>query len=260
MKKSITSILSVGLIVLFSGCQQDVNTPIKPKIDGNLPMVPVSSIKHIPDINAIALEWKKVEIPKAAGYYIIRADMQEDGKFKRIATVKNKFVTHYLDTGLQANSKYGYKISLFTDKGFESRPSDTVVVSTLPNFESVSLIEAISDLPRQIKILWRPHQNPRVSEYILERTSPTRAKWETIATIKNRLNVEYIDEDLEDNVIFMYRLKSVTFDGIVSKSSVITSATTKALPGQIKTLEVTRDLPKKIQLAWGKSETQDVLY
>lgn len=260
MKKSITSILSVGLIVLFSGCQQDVNTPIKPKIDGNLPMVPVSSIKHIPDIQSIALEWKKIEIPQAAGYYIIRADIQEDGKFKRIATIKNKFVTHYLDTDLQANSKYGYKISLFTKKGFESRPSDTVVVATLPNFESVSLIEAISDLPRQIKILWRPHQNPRVSEYILERTSPTESKWKTIATIENRLNVEYIDEDLDDNEIFMYRLKAVTFDGIVSKSSVITSATTKALPGQIKTLEVTRDLPKKIQLAWGKSETKDVLY
>jgi len=260
MKKSITSILSVGLIVLFSGCQQNVGTPDKPKIDNSLPMVPSASIKHIPDINAIALEWKRVDIPRAAGYYIIRADMQENGKFKRITTIKNKFVTHYLDADVKANSKYGYKISLLTDKGFESRPSDTIVVSTLPNFESVSLIESISDLPRQIKILWRPHQSSRVSEYIIERTSPTKAKWETVATIKNRLNVEYIDEDLGDNEIFMYRIKAVTFDGIVSNSSAITSATTKALPGQIKTLEVTRDLPKKIQLSWGKSETQDVLY
>jgi len=260
MRKSITSILSVALIVLISGCQQNIGTPEKPKIDTNLPMVSTASIKHIPDINAIALEWKRVDHLRGAGYYIIRADMQEDGKFKRITTIKNKFVTHYLDTDVQANSKYGYKISLFTGKGFESRSSETVVVSTLPNFDSVSLIESISDLPRQIKILWRPHQNSRVAEYIIERTSPTRAKWETIATIKNRLNVEYIDEDLGDNEIFMYRIKAVTFDGIVSNSSAITSATTKALPGQIKTLEVTRDLPKKIQLSWGKSATEDVAY
>jgi len=259
MKKSITSILSVGLIVLISGCQKDINTPIKPKIDESLPMVESSSIKHIPDITAIALEWKKIDIPRASGYYIIRANMQTDGKFKRVATIDNKLATHYLDRDLKANSKYGYKISLTTKQGFESRSSDTVIVSTLPNFESVSLIESISDLPRQIKVLWRPHSSARVAKYIIERTSPTQAKWQKIATIDNRLNAEYIDLGLDDNEIFMYRIKAVTFDGIVSKFSQVTSATTKPLPGQIKELEVTTDLPKKIQLSWGKSETKDVV-
>jgi fibronectin type 3 domain-containing protein len=260
MKKSITSILSIGLIILISGCQKELNTAIKPKIDASLPIIELSSIKHIPDINAIALEWKKINIPRASGYHIIRADMQTDGKFKRVATVDNKFATHYLDKDLEANSKYGYKISLLTKNGLESQASDTLIVATLPNFESVSLIESISDLPRQIKILWRPHSNSRVSEYIIERTSPTQSKWEKIASIENRLNAEFIDLNLKDNEIFMYRIKSVTFDGIVSNFSQITSATTKALPGQITALEVTRDLPRKIQLSWGKSQTSDVLY
>ena len=259
MRKSIASILSVGLIVLISGCQKDLNTPEKPRIDDSLPVVESSSIKHIPDINAIALEWKKIDIARASGYYIIRADMQTDGKFKRVAVVDNKLATHYLDTDLQANSKYGYKIALTTHKGYESRASDTIVVSTLPNFESVSLIVSISDLARQIKILWRPHSNPRVSEYIIERTSPTEAKWKKIKTIENRLNAEYIDLDLGDNEIFMYRIKAVTFDGLISNVSEITSATTKPLPGQIKALSATTDLPKKIQLSWGKSETKDVV-
>jgi len=258
MRKSITSILSVGLIVLFSGCQQELSTPDKPKIDDTLPVIPVESIQHIPDINAIALEWKKIDIQRAEGYYIIRADMQEDGKFKRVATVDNKFITHYLDNNLLSNSKYAYKIALYTKKGFESRASDTVVVSTLPNFDSVSLIETISDLPRQIKILWRPHTNPRVAAYLIERTSPTEAKWEKIATIENRLNVEYIDGDLGDNEIYMYRIRAITFDGIISNFSTVSSATTKPLPGQIKKLEATTELPKKIQLSWGKSETPDV--
>jgi len=231
MKKSITSILSISLIILFSGCEKELNTALKPKIDENLPVIESTSMKHIPDINAIALEWKKIDIPRAAGYYIIRADMQTDGKFRRVATVDNKFATHYLDNDLAINSKYGYKISLMTKDGVESRASETMIVSTLSNFESVSLIEAVSDLPRQIKILWRPHSNPRVSKYILERTSPTKAKWEEIATIENRLNAEYIDLDLDDNEIFLYRLKAVTFDGIVSNVSKVASGTTKPLPG-----------------------------
>ena len=259
MRKSIASILSVGLIVLISGCQDTIDTPMKPRIDESLPTVEAASLKHIPDINAIALEWKKIDIARAAGYYIIRADMQTDSKFRRIAVVKNKSSTHYLDTDLEANSKYGYKIALFTHNDFESRASETLVVSTLPNFPSVSLIESISDLPRQIKILWRPHSNQRVSEYIIERTSPTESKWEEIETIKNRLNAEYIDVDLDDNETFMYRIKAVTFDGLISNVSKITSATTKPLPGQIEKLGATRDLPKKIQLSWGKSATKDVV-
>jgi fibronectin type 3 domain-containing protein len=260
MRKSITTTLSIGLVVLFSGCQQSLNTPTKPKIDESLPTVELSTIKHIPDINAIALEWGKIDIPRAAGYYIIRADMQTDGKFARIATVPNKFATHFLDKNLAINSKYAYKIALLTKNGFESRASDTIVVSTLQNFESVSLIESISNLPRQIKILWRPHSSQRVSKYIIERTSPSSSKWKEIATIDNRLNAEYIDTDLEDNEIFLYRIKAATFDGIVSKSSKITSATTKSLPGQITQLSATRELPKKIQLLWTKSTQEDILY
>jgi fibronectin type 3 domain-containing protein len=259
MRKSITSILSIGLVIVISGCQQNLITPDKPKIDVTLPMVETASIKSISDITSIALEWKKIDIPNAAGYYIIRADMQEDGKFKRIATVKNKFITHFLDQNLLANSKYGYKIALLTNKGFESQASDTVIASTLPNLESVSLIESISDLPRQIKILWRPHTSPRIAEYVIEKTSITQAKWKKIATIENRLNVEYIDENLGDNEIFMYRISAITFDGIVSNFSQITSATTKSLPGQIKQLAATTELPKKIQLSWSKSETPDVI-
>lgn len=259
MKKSISSILLIGLLVLISGCQYNLITPVKPKIDVTLPVIDAASIKFIPDIKAVALEWKKIDIPSAAGYYIIRSDMQEDGKFKRIATIENKLITHYLDKNLLANSKYGYKISLLTKKGFESKASETVTVSTLPNLESVSLIESISNLPREIKILWRPHSSSRVSEYIIERTAIAQAKWKKIARVENRLNVEYIDDGLGDNEIFMYRITAITFDGIVSNYSQITSATTKPLPGQIKQLGATTEIPKKIQLSWSKSETSDVI-
>lgn len=243
----------------MSGCNKDLDTPAKPKIDESLPMVQSSSIRTIPDVTSIALEWKKVEALDIEGYYIIRADMQRDGKYKRVATVKNKFTTHYLDTDLEANSNYSYKIAMFTSQDTESRASDSITISTLPNLKSVSLIQTISDLPRQIKVLWRPHSNPRIAKYVIERTSPTEPKWKKIATIEKRYNVEHIDIDLGDNETYMYRIKSISFDNIISEPSQISSATTKPLPGQIKELEATTTLPKKIQLSWGKSETKDVV-
>jgi fibronectin type 3 domain-containing protein len=107
--------------------------------------------------------------------------------------------------------------------------------------------------------LWRPHSNLRVEKYSIQRTTASRAKWKKIATVKDRLNVEYIDTDLGDNKTYSYRIKSVTFDNIISDPSDISTATTKPLPNQISQLEATKSLPKKIQLSWGKSDTQDVV-
>ncbi len=259
IKKLIYTLSSIAFIVAFSGCQKQITTPDKPKIDQNLPIVDVQYIKSIPDVRTVALEWKSIPEVNVAGYHIIRADLQQGGKFQRVATIKNKFATHYVDTKLNSNNKYAYKISLFTEQGSESIPSNSIEVTTLPNIESVSLIQTISDLPRQIKILWRPHPSPRIEKYIIQRSTPTESKWKTIKTIPNRLNVEYIDTDLGDNETFMYRIKVRTFDKIMSEPSAISTATTKPLPGQIKEFSATQNLPRKIQLSWGESPSKDVV-
>ena len=258
-KKLIYTLSLIVLTVLFSGCAKQFNPAAKPKIDSSLPVVDSNYIKMIPDIKAIALEWKSIDVVGAKGYYLIRADIQEGGKFKRVATIENKYTTHYLDKRLTPNSRYGYKLALLMEDGREAPASNSVEVQTLPNLKSVSLIETISDLPRQIKILWRPHTNLRVEKYIIQRSSPTNAKWRTIKTIKDRLKVEYIDDELGDNETYLYRIKVKTFDKIISRPSVISQATTKALPGQISGLQATTDLPKKIQLSWGSSSSIDVV-
>lgn len=260
MKKLATSLFLISLLAIFSGCEKELAVASKPKIDINLPIVQADSIKTMQDFTSIALEWKSIDIAEAKGYLIYRSDMQKDGQsFKRVATVKNKYATHYLDKDLQMGHKYSYTISLLGMDGIESSPSSPITASTKPHFKSVSLIDTISNLPRQIKILWRPHTNSRVSEYIIQRTTPVTAKWEDLAVVKDRYNVEYIDKNLGDNEIYLYRIKAVTYDNIISTPSVLSSATTKPLPGQIKALEATRDMPRKIELSWGASKTQDVV-
>jgi len=98
-----------------------------------------------------------------------------------------------------------------------------------------------------------------VKTYHIEKTTPVESKWEKLVDIDGRYNVEYIDDGLGDNEIYMYRIMVETFDGIVSNPSAIVSATTKPLPMQISQLEATKDLPKKIELSWGKSKTPDVV-
>ena len=251
-----------ALILLISGCtnQGNLTQTQAPKIDETLELIDSASIRSIADMNAIAFEWRKVDDPRVVGYHFYRANMQEDGtKLKLIDTISNKYTTHYVDEDLQPNTKYVYKISSATKGELESRTTNDYVVTTLPIFEGVSFIQAISNLPRQIKIIWRPHSNERVESYKIERTSPQTSEWEKIGSVDGRLQAEFIDEDLDDNVIYNYRVIAVTFDDIESQSSEIVKAQTKPLPEGIVSLKASNNLPRKISLNWQPSESSDVI-
>ncbi len=92
MKKLIQNILLIGSIIFISGCDNNnLSLPTdKPKIDESLPILDVATIKFIPDMTSIALEWKATDVHSVKGYHIYRANIQEEGqKLKRVATVKN---------------------------------------------------------------------------------------------------------------------------------------------------------------------------
>jgi fibronectin type 3 domain-containing protein len=249
------------LVLLISGCTlSSLGQPEKPKIDQNLEPVDSESFRTIPDITSVAFEWRKVDDIKVEGYHLYRAEMGKEGsKLKRVQYIDNRYTTHFVDTNLEPNTRYMYSISSAGKNDMESRPTSTYAVQTLPVLESVSFIQAISNMPRQVKILWRPHDNERIKYYTIERSTPTTAKWEKIDTLQGRFQVEYIDKNLEDNVAYMYRLKAHTFDDIASKPSEIVRAMTKPLPLAANNIRATNDRPRKIIVSWEPSETSDVI-
>lgn len=250
-----------ALILLVSGCgTKNLSQGKMPKIDETLEVVDSASIRSISDVNAIAFEWRKVDDPRVVGYNFYRANTQKEGtKLKLIDTIENRYTTHYVDEDLEPNTKYVYKISAATDGEVESRTTGDYVVSTLPRTEGISFIQAISNLPRQIKIIWRPHSNERVESYRIERSSPETPEWEKLATIDGRLQAEYIDLDLDDNVIYNYRVIAVSFDGVKTMPSEIVKAQTKPLPEGIIGLTATKSMPRKIVLNWQQSDSSDVI-
>ena len=261
MKKLIKITFLTLLTLLISGCTlTNLMEPEKPKIDQNLEPVDSESIRSIPDITSVAFEWRKVEDIKVDGYYLYRAEMGKEGsKLKRVAFIENRYTTHYVDADLEPNTRYMYSIASATKNDKESMPTNSYAVQTLPILESVSYIQAISNMPRQVKILWRPHENERIKYYTIERSTPTSTKWDKIATLQGRFQVEYIDTKLDDNFAYMYRLKAHTYDHIASKPSEIARAITKPLPLAANNIQATRDQPRKIIVSWEPSQTSDVI-
>ncbi|MRI83285.1 MAG: hypothetical protein C6I00_02590 [Nitratiruptor sp.] len=241
--------------ILIAGCGGIQPQPAKPKIDPKLPQV--SQLRTLSDITSIALEWSPIYDERITGYGIYRAKKGEP--LKRIATIKNRYSSHYLDRKLDPDTLYLYTVSALSKKR-ESKPCKVVEAKTLPIPDSVPFISAIDHLPRQIKLIWRPHPYLRVERYILQRRGASETKWREIAKIPHRLNVEYIDRGLKDNQIYYYRLFAQSCDGILSKPSKIVKASTKPRPKMVQGLEASTNLPRKIVLHWKPNPEPDIIH
>lgn len=251
------------LLFLFSGCTNifdNLNTPTKPKINNSVETVDFNSIKSIPDMTSIGFEWQRSNDPKVVGYNFYRMDLQKDGKTLRlIKSIDNRYATHYVDKDLEPNTKYAYQISARLADGSESHTTDAYIAQTLQRLPAVEFVQAISDLPNRIKIIWRPHPDPRVQYYRIEKFNTTLNEWIYLKTINQRLSVEYIDTGLDNNTAYKYRVKAFTFNDVESATSKPVVAKTKPLPTGPSNVRASNNIPKKIFLAWDVSPTQDII-
>ncbi len=249
-----TLLVIISTLSLFSGCSKQPKPEPKVQIDPTLPTPVLNG--HISDMNAIAFEWQSIEDARVKGYYVYRS-LDAGEKLQRYATVKGTHATHYVDNDLSPDQTYAYRFSTFNDKGIESRASKTYRTGTLPLFKSVSFFTSIGNMPRSAKLIWRPHTDVRVKSYRIERKLRSDAEWSTIASIYGRLNAEYIDDDLDDNQIYNYRIYATTFEGIESSPSETVTVVTKPLPDPITNIKVTQNLPRAIRISWDASQREN---
>ncbi len=248
---------SAAFLLVLSGCGTTPKPDQETKIDVTLPIVKLTEIGTFVDMNAIAFEWKSIEDERVKGIYIYKQTMNnEDSELSHYKTIENRFTTHYVDTQIKPDNAYTYSFKTFS-KEAESKMSELKVLNSLPVLQSVSWIKSIQNMPRTAKIVWRPHTNQKVKAYIIERRTLEEAKWSKIATVDGRLSAEYINVDLKDDYVYKYRVRVLTYDNIISSPSEIVQVVTKALPFSIKHIVASTDLPKKIEINWEKSTTED---
>lgn len=255
-----TVLISLSVLIFFlSGCEINPQPPTKPVIDQTLPQV--TDIKFLNEVSEVGFEWVPSFDDRVEGYYIYRSTPNsQNDKLQRIATIKDKYTSHFVDVKLMPQTKYYYRFSTFSRDKRESVPSDTIATETLPLIESVSFIKAITGLPSRVKLIWRPHTSQRVESYLIERNEFNSTEWKQIAKVDGRLNAEYIDAGLKENRVFRYRVKVKTYDGLISKSSQIVEAGTKPLPKEVHGLTASYDIPKKIALNWNAAIENDFSY
>jgi fibronectin type 3 domain-containing protein len=246
------------IVFIFSGCAMNFEKNAKPKIDPNLPKVN-ENIAQIVDITSIAFEWKPIKDQRVEGYVIYRSDAKNSSKLSELTKVESRYSTHYTDENLEPNTLYNYRFSTYDKNELESIATKTISVKTKPKIPAVSFIDAISNLPRLAKVIWRPHVNDKVIGYLVYRLDSSSGKFEELANIDGRLKAEYIDEKLKDGTSYSYKIVSKTIDKVNSQESKIVNAVTKPLPLPTENLKATLNEPKQITLTWSKSKNKDVI-
>lgn len=257
MRRFHLSICLASLTLLFSACSvAELTTPKQTQLNENLPKV--QSLKSISDLSNVAFEWEPLYGENIQGFYLYRSSEKEP-QMKLVATIKDKFQTHYVDTKLESGTKYQYMMKTFNEQGHFSEEGQVIEIATQPRPEPLAFVQAITNLPERIKLIWRPHTDLRVNAYIIEKKKVEDKKFAKIGEVKNRLSAEFIDE-VKANENFLYRVSALTFDGVQSEPSEVLNSTSKALPPEITHLSASNDLNGKIMLSWDSPVYEDFSY
>lgn len=252
MKKFHLIISSIALMLVFNACSS-VFSGKQLQVSQHLPKV--ENVQTISDMTSIAFEWESKYDESIKGFYVYRGTEAEP-EMKHIATIKDKYQTHFVDSGLKPNTRYFYSIKTYNDAGYISASGKTIEAKTSERIAAMPFVESIEGLPKRVKLIWRPHPDVRVSSYVVERAGEDK-KFKVLAEVKNRLSAEYIDDNLKADQNFQYRVLAKTFDGVYSQPSRVMSATTKALPRAVEYVSATTNVARKIIVSWDSVEVKD---
>lgn len=225
----------------------------KLQVSEHLPRV--DEVQIISDMTSIAFEWESKYDENIEGFYVYRGTEAEP-EMKQIAHIKDKYQTHFVDSDLKPNTKYLYRIKTYNDAGYISASGKIIEARTAERIAAMPFVESIENLPKRIKLIWRPHPDVRVGSYVIERAGEDK-KFKHLAEVKNRLSAEYIDDNLKADKNFQYRVYAKTFDGVYSQPSRVMSATTKALPRAVEYVSATTNVARKIIISWDSVEVKD---
>jgi Secretion system C-terminal sorting domain/Carbohydrate esterase, sialic acid-specific acetylesterase len=162
--------------------------------------------------NSLKINWS--EIPKAKTYILEKS--VNNGLFKIVKEFDLKTL-EYLDNSLSENTNYSYRIKALGDKTespTSQSESKTPALLAQPELTSTPLFY------NSLKITWKAILG--VIQYKLERKTGTE-DYKSIGIFDNKI-AEFLDKDLKENTVYLYRLKAFG-DKTESLESVLTTTT-----------------------------------
>jgi len=226
--RAVWALSLIGVSLIVSGCAQaigEVTSLTAVKTDPSMPTI--KGVKTVVDKTGVGFEWQPITDKRVEGIEVYRAIPTggREEKYTKIATIPNRYTTHYVDTTAKPGTTYDYTFKTYGVL-FGSATGQIVRVKTPPALPAVSFVKAYQPDPGVVKILWTPHNDPRIDGYLIQRRLEG-GEWKYLATVKGRLSPEYIDESPARGRRYEYRVIARSSDGSLAQPSRVVSVTVR---------------------------------
>jgi fibronectin type 3 domain-containing protein len=221
--QTIYLVISLTTMLILSSCGTQGMLAIGS--DKTLPKI--TQVKHIVSRSSVGFEWPAIKDSRVQGIKVYRTIPQntKDQRYTKIASIDDRYATHYVDRDIVANQSYLYTFTTYSLLK-ESLPGRVISIHTGEAFEPVSFIKTYMSDMGVVKILWNPHPSPEIDGYMIERKI-SGGTWKYLALIKGRLMPEYIDKSAAIGYHYSYRVIARSSSGVRSLPSEISEITVK---------------------------------
>jgi len=211
---------AVALLTAFlsNGCV-DPQSLVTISTDKTLPTI--TKVNVLVEKSSVGFEWPAIEDKRVKGINVYRATPGKGRtqRFVKIATIGDHFATHYVDRNIQPDRRYLYTFSTY-DLLHESPNGKILRVQTPSAYKSVEFVKVYLRDSGVVKVLWKPHPNPRITGYVIQRRlGKSTAKWHFLARVPGRLMPEYIDASAAKGYRYSYRVLARSSSGVLSRPS-----------------------------------------
>ena len=217
----------------------------------------IHSVEGMPQTAKII--WRPHTNLKVISYIVERKTLEKD-EWKQIAKIEGRLNAEFIDTDLQNNYIYNYRVKVETYNDIISEPSREVRVITKPLPKSIMNLTVTNHLPKVIELNWEKSNTKDFGVYNLYRSPSAEGSLDLIATLNNN---HYIDEIGEDGKQYFYKVSVVDKDGLESlHQEIALQGSTLAIP-KAPAITKAKFVNGRIELAWkemeGRAKTYNVI-
>jgi len=211
-------------------------------------------------IRQVPLKWNAQNQESVEGYLIYRSLAKETG-YQKIAKIAGRQTAAHVDSGLQDQTTYWYRITAFNKVNAETDPGEAFSATTRGKPPTPAGLKVRSGEARKVTLQWEPVNSPpdEIKGYLLHRAAENQGPYQKIAEVSVGKN-SAVDESppLNDNSTYFYKISSYNSVNVESLHSEAVSATTKAVPKTPVGLKAASGEVKKVTLTWEQSPESDI--
>ncbi|MCD6132713.1 MAG: fibronectin type III domain-containing protein [Deltaproteobacteria bacterium] len=219
------------------------------------PAIPqaLTAMSHV--CRKIPLSWTASGEKDVCGYIIYRGKSKNE-PLEKLAKVRGRLNTSYIDENLPDNATYCYSISAYNKTGAVSKPSPVVCATTKKPPIGPHNLVAKRQGAGKIVLNWYPSTTPDVTSYEIYRGENKK----TLSKIKEVSSacITFTDTGLTPGKTYFYKVRAKDADGLFSSFSNVAQAQVKPLPSPPKGISAV-ETAKGVLVKWKKSETPDVV-